>query len=90
MHSLTPSIFSFSVFSAVVPHGLIEGQAPLLRLSFLDYPIHDCLARIWFSLASILSALVAFSFSLEDILRLLWVFLGTLACYVLGVLWQAS
>ena len=55
MHDPTTLIFAFTGLSAVVPYELLEGQAPLLRLSFLEDPIHDCLARLWCSLASILS-----------------------------------
>ena len=65
MHGPTPSIFSFACFSVVVPYGLIEFQAPMLRLHFLGYPSHSVtslgalghtfLAYPWPSLASFLS-----------------------------------
>ena len=90
MHDPTTLIFDFTGFSAVVPYELLEGQAPLLRLRFLEDPIHDCLARLWCSLASILSDSPFLRFLSEASLRLLWALSGMLSWSVLGVLWRAS
>ena len=53
MHGPTPSIFTFSGFSSVVPYGLLEGQTPLSRLCFLGDHSHGRLARPCCSLASL-------------------------------------
>ena len=89
MHGLTPSIFSFSGFSAVVPYGTLEVQARLLRLRLLGDTRRKFLEHTWCYLVSIPSYSSALDFPLEYPLRLLWAFSGTLSCRVLIVLRHA-
>ena len=55
MHGPTPSIFDFTGFLDVIRYGILEVQAPLLRLRFSGYPSHACLECPWCYLDSILS-----------------------------------
>ena len=55
VHGPTPLIFYFTGFSAIVPNGLIEVQAPLFRLLFLGDPSHARSVRPWCALTSITS-----------------------------------
>ena len=90
VHGPTPSIFTFTGFSAVVPNGLLQGQSLLLCLCFLGNTSHAHLVIPWCYLASILSDFHDLGFLLEDLLCLLWAFLGTLVWRVLAILWNNS